>query len=102
MTDDDNPSNDLKFQSVGWKEGVIPFSIAGAPSKIQATVPNIINFCINICLLQGRILDTWGIAHNAADKPPTSPVTTNNADTPVTLLPFGATDLRIAELPTYK
>ena len=103
MTDDNNPSNDLKYQYTGWKEGIVPFSNDGAPSKIQATVPNITNyFYINVCLLQGRILDTWGIVHNAADAPPTSPVTTNNADTPVTLLPFGATDLRIAELPTYK
>lgn len=51
--------------------------------------------------MQGRILDSWGLSHNAADAPPTSPVSTSNKDTPITLLPFGATDLRIAEMPSY-
>lgn len=86
LTNDSQPEIDLKFVNIGWKEGSVPFSIAGAPSKIMAT---------------GRIVDSWGISHNAASAPPMSPVTTNNKDTSVILLPFGATDLRISEIPTY-
>ena len=48
---------------------------------------------------QGRVLDSWRLAHNAADAPPMSPVKSSNTLKPITLLPFGATDLRIAELP---
>ncbi len=55
-----------------------------------------------LCVFQGRILDSWGLAHNAAAAPPPSPVTSSHPLTTVTLLPFGATDLRIAELPTME
>ncbi len=51
-------------------------------------------------LLQGKVLDSWKVAHNAADAPPPSPVESSNPLTPITLIPFGATDLRIAEIPT--
>ena len=33
-----NIDNDLTFEKVGLKEGLAPFSIEGAPSKITATV----------------------------------------------------------------
>lgn len=37
---------------------------------------------------------------NAAAPPPLSPVSTTEPLTKLTLLPFGATELRIAEIPT--
>lgn len=52
--------------------------------------------------MQGRVLDSWGLDHNSAAAPPTSPVESDNPLTPVTLIPFGATNLRIAEIPTLK
>ncbi len=51
---------------------------------------------------QGRIMDSWGLSHNAAAAPPLSPVNSSNPLVALTLLPFGATDLRIAELPTVE
>lgn len=41
----------------------------------------------------------WVLEHNAAGPVPPSPVTTGEAITELTLIPFGATNLRIAEFP---
>ena len=38
LTNDSQPEIDLKFVNIEWMEGTVPFSIAGAPSKIMATV----------------------------------------------------------------
>lgn len=105
LTDDGNPGNDLKYTSVGLKPGVPPFSNKGAPSMITATVSY--KQCVPLqwylfLFLKGRVLDGWGLEHNAAAPPPSSPVSPSGAEVGVTLLPFGATDLRIAEIPTYK
>lgn len=64
--------------------GTTPFSPEGAP--FRATV-------------QGRRLPEWGIEHNAVAPPPPSPVTSNEPPEELTLLPYGATNLRLAELP---
>jgi uncharacterized protein len=48
------------------------------------------------------LIHRWGIATGAAEPPPTSPVTSSHPTQSLTLLPFGATKLRIAELPTLK
>lgn len=60
-------------------------------------------YVVSICVcvyMQGRVLDSWGLSLNAAAAPPSSPVSSDNPLQPVILLPFGATELRIAELPT--
>ena len=49
---------------------------------------------------QGRLVDTWNLEHNAAAPPPQSPVLTSRSLANITLIPYGATKLRIAELPT--
>lgn len=61
LTDDNNPSSDLKFQYVGWKEGVIPFSNDGAPSKIQATVLNITNYFLLISVFYRVVFLIHGV-----------------------------------------
>ena len=51
--------------------------------------------------LQGCELDSWGLSHNAAAAPPISPVASCSGNyTSIKLLPFGATNLRMAEMPT--
>jgi hypothetical protein len=42
----------------------------------------------------------WPMRHDSADEPPMSPVSSKNPLVPVTLIPYGATLLRIAEIPT--
>ena len=42
----------------------------------------------------------WPTKHDSADEPPHSPINSNNPLVPVTLIPYGATLLRIAEIPT--
>lgn len=85
LRDDSAPEKDMEFVTTGWTAGEHPFSPRGAPGKILAL---------------GRLLDSWGVSHNAAAAPPPSPTNSSNPLTCVTLLPFGATVLRIAELPT--
>lgn len=115
LQNDSQPDKDLTFASKGLELGVPPFSLKGAPGMIMAQVIHNYWFAtlsvsirvLTVFLpsflplpLQGRILDSWQLSHNAAAAPPTSPVTSSNPLTPLTLLPFGATDLRITELPT--
>jgi len=64
--------------------GPIPFSESGSPIVITA----------NARLIQ------WGIFNNAAEAPPVSPVNSSSPVVQVTLLPYGATKLRILEMPT--
>jgi len=42
----------------------------------------------------------WPMRHSGADVPPMSPIRSANPLVPVTLIPYGATMLRIAEIPT--
>ena len=49
------------------------------------------------------MVDYWGVSHNAAAAPPKSPVQSCTEDhVSIRLLPFGATNLRIAEMPTIE
>jgi hypothetical protein len=84
-----DPATDLKFQSTGLIKGKTPFSIDGAPTKITAI---------------GSKVTGWTTKDNAAAPPPVSPVprsSTDQSNTSIVLIPFGSTDLRIAEIPTY-
>jgi len=79
---DQNPQNSLKLvkRSLGSSS---PFSGAGSPYIVTAN---------------GKPIQ-WGTTNNAADPPPVSPVMSSKPTQTLTLLPFGATKLRIAEIP---
>jgi len=82
---DTNPASYLKM--IQRQMGKYPFSETGTPYVVTA---------------KGKQLPGWGIYSGAAQPPPVSPVTSPNPSQPLTLLPFGATKLRIAELPTLE
>jgi len=82
---DENPAQYLKLTQ--RQMGKYPFSENGSPYVVTAT---------------GRPIDGWGIFDSAAEPPPVSPVTSTHPPQSLTLLPFGATKLRIAELPTLQ
>jgi len=77
-----NPASSFKF--VQGTLGPLPFSPAGAPVSLNTTA---------------KILDSWVITNNAAAIPPMSPVTSSHPSQEVELIPFGATNLRVAEFP---
>ena len=85
LADDDNPTASLKLHKNG-PPGPIPFSPDNVPLSISA---------------YARQLPQWGVEHDAAAPPPSNP-TTSSPLVPVTLVPHGTTDLRIAELPTVR
>lgn len=104
LQDDLQPQQDLRVVYSGLEIGVPPFSLKGAPIMIIAevcpAVTSIRKQAIIIYQLQGRQLESWQVAHMAAGPPPLSPVSSTAPLQTLTLLPFGATELRIAEIPT--
>ena len=73
----------------GWQVllkpiGERPFSPEGAGLEVKA---------------RAHRLESWGMHNNSAAPPPESPVACEGAEERVTLLPYGATHLRVAEFP---
>jgi len=82
---DSDPASYLKLTQRPVSQ--YPFSEQGSPYVVTAT---------------GKAIDGWGEYLGAAEPPPVSPVTSSHPSQPLTLLPFGATKLRIAEIPTLQ
>jgi hypothetical protein len=88
IPDINNPGAALNFTQRS-APGPVPYSESAIPVAITG---------------MGRVVNGWGLLHNAAAAPPASPVNCGAAGAcgspvPVTLVPFGSTLLRMTELP---
>jgi len=83
LIDEQNPDKSILF--VQGKVGPIVFSPDYSPVK---------------AILKGRFLPQWTVQNNAAAPPPPSPQVSNQSLEDLTLIPFGASNLRIVEFPT--
>ena len=83
IEDDSNPENDLTFENSGDLSD--PFAENSCPLAIYG---------------KGKYI-SWPQELNAASPPPTSPVDVDGTAFTVKLIPFGATKLRLGEIPTY-
>ncbi|NLD73547.1 MAG: hypothetical protein GX649_12625 [Chloroflexi bacterium] len=80
--DPEDPADSVAF--CAGRIGDVPFSPAGAPLRAQ---------------VQGRRVPDWRIERHAAGPLPPSPVRSEEPLETLTLLPYGCTNLRIAEFP---
>lgn len=77
-----DPDDSITFEN--GPVSAMPFSPEGAPVSAR---------------VYGRCLPDWRLAHNAAGPIPPSPVPSTEPRKELKLIPFGATNLRIAEFP---
>jgi uncharacterized protein len=80
-----NPTSGLRFEERA--AGDQPFSPTGAPVVGYAT---------------GALLSNWALEHNAAAPLPHAPRASDHAPESITLLPYGATSLRVAQFPVIE
>ena len=79
--------DDLRFEQLG-APGRLPFNISRFPSVIHA---------------KAKAVPAWASSKSAADEPPPSPLDASRLGdaTDVLLVPYGASNLRMAGLPWY-
>ena len=83
--DENDLSDSIKFAE--QPIGDMPFSPDGAPVVARVT---------------GRRLLQWGLEDGSAATTPPSPVTSDESDEILSLIPYGCTNLRITEFPTLR
>jgi hypothetical protein len=83
--DEANPDASITFTE--HAVGANPFSNEGAP--VEAKV-------------KGRLLPAWTLERDAAAPPPQSPVSSEEPEVTLTLIPYGCAKLRITEFPVLK
>ena len=66
------------------KPGKVPFAQESAPVVLK---------------LKGRAIPGWVLVQNSAGQTPPSPVTSDQPDAKLELIPYGSTRLRITEFP---
>jgi uncharacterized protein len=84
----EHPLSGIRFEE--RPVGSLPFSPEGSPVVARAA---------------GRAVAGWALEHGAAAPPPASPVPQDlldAAETELTLIPYGCTNLRVTELPWYR
>ncbi len=83
--DERDPDRSLSFCAT--QIGDAPFSPQGAPLRAR---------------VMGRRLPGWTLAHGAAGELPESPVSSDEPLEPLTLQPYGCTNLRVSEFPVLE
>jgi hypothetical protein len=81
--DEQDPSRSITFEDRPMPEG----------SPFRQEAPPV------VAKVNARRLPGWTIEKSAAQPPPPSPVTSDQPEEPLALIPYGATDLRVTEFP---
>ncbi|WP_390405843.1 beta-L-arabinofuranosidase domain-containing protein [Lacticaseibacillus jixiensis] len=84
-----------------WQYGVIPQDATVQTASVATQPFDVAQPPVTVTITGKPLLD-WGLANDSAAQPPLGPVATSEPAETLTLVPYGAAKLRIAELPTVE